>query len=426
MSSRLGFKLTKIGWIPEDWEVKHITDLCEVYSGLTYKPNNISELGILVLRASNIKDWRIVLEDNVYVNLELPSNVITKNGDILVCVRNGSKDLIGKCVLIDNKVEGSAFGAFMMVLRSKSNPLIFYYFQSNIVQTQIQKRLGATINQITKKDLSEFLIPFPKLVTEQHAIATVLSDVDKLIESLDELIEKKQAIKKATMHLLLTGKKRLPGFDTNNKFKKTEIGWIPEDWEVKKLKEVGKVVTGGTPPTKIKEYWGEDFIWITPTDISDKKIIFQSERQITKKALELIGDLTAGSVLVTCIASIGKNAILGKRGGCNQQINAVIPSNGYNSEFLYYLFENSKSYLQGFSAITATAIIPKSLFENIPFHFPKLPEQQAIAQVLSDMDCEIEALKARRDKLKQLKQGMMQVLLTGKIRLVETSKEAEV
>ena len=123
--------------------------------------------------------------------------------------------------------------------------------------------------------------------------------------------------------------------------------------------------------------------------------------------------------LVTCIASIGKNAILRKTGSCNQQINAVIPNSAHHAEFLYYLFEYNSNYLLANAGVTATPIISKSIFSEFVFQVPSLEEQLSIASVLSDMDSEIAALEQRRDKTRAIKQGMMQQLLTGQVRLVK-------
>ena len=143
-----------------------------------------------------------------------------------------------------------------------------------------------------------------------------------------------------------------------------------------------------------------------------------SERRLTQKGLNVIRNLPANTVLVTCIASIGKNAILKAEGGCNQQINAVLPNKNSNTEFLYYAFEASKQYLLSNAGTTATSIISKATFEDLTFKVPSLSEQTAIAEILSDMDAELAALEARRAKTRDLKQGMMQELLTGRIRLV--------
>lgn len=205
-------KKTDFGWIPMDWQLGNLTDIGENISGLTYSPSNVKSFGTLVLRSSNIQNGRLSFQDNVYVQMDLPSRVIVKEGDILICVRNGSKKLIGKCALINKSTEGCAFGAFMSVFRSSVPKFAYFMLQSKVVQQQINEVLGATINQITNKDFSRFLIPLPPTLKEQQAIAEALSDVDELITSLDALIAKKHAIKKGTMQQLLTGKKRLPGF----------------------------------------------------------------------------------------------------------------------------------------------------------------------------------------------------------------------
>jgi type I restriction enzyme, S subunit len=177
-------------------------------------------------------------------------------------------------------------------------------------------------------------------------------------------------------------------------------------------------VTGGTPRTDIKDFWGDGYPWVTPTDISSHRDMYISERSLTQKGLNEIRALPANTVLVTCIASIGKNAILKIEGGCNQQINAVIPNKNNSAEFIYYLFEASKQYLLVNAGTTATSIISKATFGELAFKVPSLSEQSAIAAVLFDMDAEIAALEARRDKTRAFKQGMMQELLTGRIRLI--------
>lgn len=244
----------------------------------------------------------------------------------------------------------------------------------------------------------------PPTKAEQEAIAEALSDADALIESLEQLVAKKRQLKQGTMQELLTGKKRLPGFTGK--------------WEVKRVSEFGGIVTGGTPRTDISTFWGGGYPWITPTDISVHRDIFTSERTLTEAGLQALRILPANAVLVTCIASIGKNAILTTKGACNQQINAVIPNKANCAEFLYYLFEINTQHLLTNAGTTATSIISKNTFKELVFKVPLLPEQTAIAAILSDMDAEIVALEAKLAKARKIKQGMMQELLTGRIRLV--------
>ena len=264
---------------------------------------------------------------------------------------------------------------------------------------------GSTFKEVTKRTLLNIEIPlFP--LEEQRAIAEALSDVDGLLNALDALITKKRAIKQAVMQQLLTGKTRLPGFRGV--------------WETKQVSEFGDIVTGATPSTKVNAFWDGPYPWITPTDITSERDMTVSERMITQEGLNAIRTLPPNTVLVTCIASIGKNAILRITGSCNQQINAVTPSDAHNVEFLYYLFEFNSDFLLANAGITATNIVSKSTFSNLVFKVPLLEEQIAIATVLSDMDTEIAALEQRRTKTRAIKQGMMQQLLTGRVRLSES------
>ena len=188
-------------------------------------------------------------------------------------------------------------------------------------------------------------------------------------------------------------------------------------WKTKPVSEFGNLVTGATPSTKVNTFWNGTYPWITPTDISSNRDMTVSERMITQEGLNAIRTLPPNTVLVTCIASIGKNAILKTTGSCNQQINAVIPNSAHNAEFLYYLFEYNSDFLLANAGITATNIVSKSTFSNLVFEVPPLSEQRAIAEALSDVDTLFNVLEALIEKKQAVKQAAMQQLLTGKTRL---------
>ena len=189
-------------------------------------------------------------------------------------------------------------------------------------------------------------------------------------------------------------------------------------WKTKRVSEFGDIVTGETPSIKITAFWDGSYPWITPTDITSDRDMTVSERMITLEGLNSIRrTLPPNTVLVTCIASIGKNAILRKTGSCNQQINAVIPNSAHSAEFLYYLFEYNSKFLLTKAGITATPIISKSIFSTFVFKVPLFEEQRAIAEVLSDVDGLIGALDALIAKKRAIKQAVTQQLLTGKTRL---------
>ena len=141
-----GYKATALGIIPQEWEVKKLGEVGKLLSGLTYTPSNIQSDGILVLRSSNIQNGVLAFDDNVYVKVS--SYTPVKAGDILICVRNGSQNLIGKTALITQEAEGCAFGAFMAVFRSPISKYVFYLLGTELYRKYIFRNLGATINSI--------------------------------------------------------------------------------------------------------------------------------------------------------------------------------------------------------------------------------------------------------------------------------------
>jgi type I restriction enzyme S subunit len=192
-----------------EWEAKTLVEIGESLIGLTYKPSDVKSDGLLVLRSSNVFEGALRFEDNVYVDMNVPERIIVRNGDILICVRNGSRDLIGKCARIDEQAEGMTFGAFMAVFRTPFHNFVYHQFQSAVIKRQIHEHLGATINQITNKSLNSFQIPFPTDDEEKTAIAGILSDMDAEIAALETKLAKARQIKQGMMHNLLTGRIRL-------------------------------------------------------------------------------------------------------------------------------------------------------------------------------------------------------------------------
>ena len=412
------FKDTEIGRIPEDWEVVYISDIANNYTGLTYTPDSIREHGTLVLRSSNIKDGKICYDDNVFVEMSVPERATVKNNDILVCVRNGSARLIGKCAMIEGIKSETAFGAFMTILRSKGqvNPhFLFYGWQSMPIQQQIQDNLGATINQITNKDINNFILATPPSYREQVRIASALTSIDNLISSLDKLIEKKKAIKEGTMQQLLTGKKRMKGFN--------------EPWVEKELGKIGDTYSGLTGKTK-DDFGVGNAHYITFLNILNNPVldtsIFEKVRVVEN---EKQNDALKGDLFFNTSSETPEEV------GICSMLDDDIPSLFLNSfcfgyrlsdkqispKYLVYYFRCSKG--RKLMTLLAQGVtrynMSKTAFNTAKIVIPScLDEQIKIVHILTCMDLEIQSLEAKRDKYIKTKQGMMQQLLTGRIRLV--------
>ncbi len=165
-------------------------EVADYSTGLTYKPTDVCEQGVLVLRSSNIKDNALCFEDNVYVDIDIPSRAIVQTNDILICVRNGSKRLVGKCAFITEKANGMAFGAFMNILRAKNvdSKFLYYSWLSDYVVKQYKGNDEMPISQITNKDFSRMIIPLPPLSRQQEIVST-LDTMSSLIDKLKEEIE---------------------------------------------------------------------------------------------------------------------------------------------------------------------------------------------------------------------------------------------
>lgn len=407
-----GYKRSDVGVIPDDWDAKPLGEIGDSLIGLTYRPSEVRKYGTLVLRSSNVQNGALCFDDNVFVDTDIPDRIMVRPGDILVCVRNGSRDLIGKSALIDERAVGMTFGAFMAVFRSEHGKLLHHVFQSCIFKKQINEHLGATINQITNKSLNSFKVPLAPTDEERTEIANALSDVDALLATLDQVIAKKRDLKQATMQQLLTGETRLPGFSGN--------------WEVKQLGDIGQFLKGrgvkkdeaqsGTLPcirygeiyTHHNDYIKSFNSWISPqvaataTKLKQGDLLFAGSGE-TK---EEIGKCVA--FIDDCEAYAGGDTV-------------ILRAAGINPMFMGYYCNTAPIAAQKASKGQGDAVvhISAAALSSIVLALPSLPEQNAIATALSSMDSELSVLVTSRDKTRNIKQAMMQELLTGKTRLVE-------
>ncbi|MDE5862607.1 MAG: restriction endonuclease subunit S, partial [Ruminococcus sp.] len=197
--------------IPKHWEVRKIKYIGSVSHGLTYKPKDLCENGMLVLRSSNIQNGKICLDDNVYVSCEIKPELMVKKDDILICARNGSKKLVGKSAIIKDDIKAT-FGAFMMILRCNCAEYMYYILNSNIFSYYSGTFSTSTINQLTITDFNNMKVLLPP-VEEQEEIVKFLDvkckTIDKIIDLKNQQINLLHEYKKTLIYEYVTGKQEV-------------------------------------------------------------------------------------------------------------------------------------------------------------------------------------------------------------------------
>jgi type I restriction enzyme S subunit len=284
---------------------------------------------------------------------------------------------------------------------------------------------GTAQKQFNISDAVGFLFPYPRRA-EQEAIAEALSDADALIESLERLLAKKHQIKQGAMQELLTGKRRLPGFGGNQRLKKTEIGSVPQDWDVKPVSSVAFVTSGKRLPAGHSLTDQETpHPYIRVTDMRQGKIVLDDIKYVPVDAFPFI---TRYRIFTTdiFISVAGTLGVVGKipreLDGANLTENADrITDIACSQDFLLHVLQ-SPIVQTAIEQLQTVGAQPKLALERIRKFLIPLPpsrvEQDLIAECLSDMDADLTALESKVAKARQVKQGMMQELLSGRIRLI--------
>lgn len=428
-----GYKQTEVGVIPEEWEVKLLGELAEfVTSGSRGWAEFYSESGALFIRSQNVRDGRLSFEDTQHVRppsgAEGNRTKVYRN-DLLITITGNS---VGNVALVEQDFKEAYISQHVGMVRLHEAELGEYvcrYLSPNSPgNSQIAgSQSGQSKPGLNLQNLRDFRIAVPPTLPEQRAIATTLSDVDALIASLDKLIAKKRDMKQATMQELLTGKRRLPGFDIVGAYGNTPnsrgacttvkpgechspLPDVPHGWEVKRLGEIADIVMGQSPSSSNYNTKGLGFPLIQGNaDIANRKTIKRIyTTEVTKRG-------KCGDILMSVRAPVGEISLaifdvcLG-RGVCAIR---------YPNDYMYhYLVSQEPSWARLSKGSTFDSVNSADV-NALEVRLPNdAAEQTAIAAILSDMDTEIAALEQKRNKTRLLKQGMMQELLTGRIRLV--------
>ena len=433
-----GYKKTKVGIIPREWEVKEIRDVATIKTGSTPPTKDLDNYGKEYLFVSPLdlgyKKYITYTEKKLSKKGFNASRTIPQNSVLFTCIGSTiGKMGIASCILTTNQQINS-------ICPNSSFDFEYLYYILYQKRNKIKRLAGEqAVPQINKTHFGQTKIPLPPL-PEQNNIATILSTWDKAIDLKEELIEQKKLQKKWLMQNLLTGKVRLPEFDTSpvdkaerirmindgrvpEGYKKTKVGIIPEKWEIKKLNEIGffskgknitlkETVSKGLPTVLYGDLYTKYDSYFTKT------YHYISEDKSKKSTRVKTGDLlftTSGETaeeIGKCSCYLGKEPIY--IGG---DIIKLTPYS-YNSLFLgyqqnsYVLITKKAQLGQGYSVVH----IYQSHLEDLEIPLPPIPEQQAIANILSTADKEIGLLEKEVNTLKKQKKGLMQLLLTGIVR----------
>jgi type I restriction enzyme S subunit len=442
-----GYKQTEIGVIPEDWEVCSIGSLITgLRGGAPLKPSDFTKNGVKVLPKGGvsfggtlkIKDHDQQFCSQNYANVH-SMNCVNSLYTIVILrdlVPSGpSIGLMVKMTEDDFFVLAQGVYGFLAHSENIANYLIHYSNSTQYRKLANAAMVGSTQVHITNEAFQSIKVALPPK-PEQTAIATALSDVDALISGLESLIAKKQAIKTATMQQLLTGKTRLPPFahhpdGTAKGYKQTELGLVPEDWGRSLLNDLCERISVGLATSVTKYYRkkgvpiirnmnikdgyfdGDDMLYLEPD-------FAKSNLSKAARALDVLTVHTGSNIGLTCV--------LPEDFDYCQTFTTLITTVNKHKLNPYYLSFHMGSDV-GKKEITRLQVgggkgnLNTGELKQYIIQYPQnIEEQSAIATILSDMDEEIQALEARLSKTKQIKQGMMQVLLTGKVRLVQGSE----
>jgi len=281
-------------------------------------------------------------------------------------------------------------------------------YTSYAINDRVQFSIESTgVPQLTAPQVARYAVAAPPDVKEQKTIATALSDVDALLEELDRLIAKKRDIKQAAMQQLLTGETRLPGFEG--------------EWEVKTLREIARIQRGASPRPIDSPIWFDDnslIGWVRISDVTNSGMFLEKTSQkLSNLGVQHSRPVPAGSLIMSICATVGR-PIVTKVDVCIHDGFVVFDSLDANQLFVFYFLKWIEPKWSQHGQTGSQMNLNTGLINGTEIKLPPMDEQRAIAECLFDMDTEIQALEQRRSKTAELKQGMMQELLTGRTRLV--------
>lgn len=425
-----GYKQTEIGVIPEDWEIKYLSDFGKIQSGGTpsttmaeYWGGNIAWCTPSDITSTPTKYINVTERTITEAGLNNSAATVMPAGSILLCTRATIGELkINSIPMATNQ------GFKNITVNNSGNAEFLYYLLQTKKSRMLDLAIGSTFLEISKTALSKILLQIP-MRDEQNKIADALSDMDNLVVVLEKQIAKKKAIKQGAMQELLTGKRRLPGFSG--------------EWETKKLEDYCSLITKQTgfdysayiKPALITRKMPNTFPMIQTINFRGRKFTFETDYYIPQSVAMQFPNIVLNKkcVLFSIVgASVGNVGLYpgSITAFCGGAIGITRFHNEQDAEwvFNYMSSPDGQSQIQYVTKGGAQATVTIADIRNFKIPTPEKGERDAISGILENMDHEIEALEQKLEKYRQVKQGMMQQLLTGKIRLkndVEDLRQAE-
>jgi type I restriction enzyme S subunit len=424
IENKVGYKKTKLGWIPEEWEISEFGNLCSYTKGYAFKSNTFTDKGTRIIRVSDTTENSIRDKNAIYIEEENESEFDKwrLKKDDLIFTTVGSRpplydSMVGKVIKVDFKNDGALLNQNAVFIRGKRNlvdqDFLFYQFKQKRYINFIETIARGNANQvsITLEDLFSFCFSLPPH-PEQLKIATILSTWDKAIDILNKLISEKEQLKKGLMQQLLTGKKRFAGFT--------------DEWKEVKLGDLIKI---GSSKRVLQEEWKNDGVPFIRTrevinlsnGVDFKTPIFITE-ELYSELKRKYGVPKQGDLLVTGVGTIGETYIVQADDRFYFKDGNVLwfkMNTKIDSMFLHQQFKTRyiKKQLSDNASITTVSTFTIDGANGTKILLPSVEEQQKIASVLSAADKEIALLKQELSNLTNQKKGLMQKLLTGEVRV---------
>lgn len=420
-------KLMNTELTPEGWESKAIGDISNIHRGMSWNADNVADrpdMGIPVLRIPNVQN-KLSLDDLKYlsdISEEDKVRYRVSQGYSIMVGSNGNKDRVGNCCYIEQDME-FVFASFLLACSAKEgndNKYLFYLLTSYPIQGAISSDAATStgLHNIGLKFIRRREVLIPPL-PEQRKIAEILSTVDEAIEKTDAIIQETQQLKKGLLQKLFT-----EGIG-HTRLKQTKIGQIPEEWDYEILGSVAKV-KGGKRLPKGDQFAGTrtPYPYIRIVDFRNMSVAMGELKYLNEKTQKSIARYTISSsdVYISIAGTIGLVGIVpDELDGANLTENAAKICNlkKVNKVFLAYFLisPNAQKQIDSFIGISTQPKLALNRIEKIQLPIPDLDEQCKIAEILSEDDAKIEKEQAFKAELEQLKKGLMQVLLTGKVRV---------